>query len=213
MNCGEDKDQKKSQELFSRANTVPEFLALWAKFYSNEICTPGYLDNFIGGEDNPQADDKIGAKFQTITSYGVIAHDFQTNSLEDGQKAYVTAFVPNELAGQIATYINRYPGYIALYRDIEDKFNIKGVYTTYDPEDENVKELSKRTGVLFGTPYTSLDYAGGEEFDSIREWLNKKLKKIINQKNYKIITIIDTMPREAPDRILDMIIYALTDKK
>lgn len=121
-------------------------------------------------------------------------------------------FVPNELADMITEYINRYPGYVSFYQDISDNFNVQGLFVTYDPTEEESANSVKK-GVFFGDPFSRLGYAGGDEFDFITEWLNKKAKKVINKKNFKQVTVVDTIPTAKSDRILDVILFALRDHK
>ena len=201
---------KESKKAFHKVKNLKQFKKLWSKFYTNEICIPTYLDNFVGGEDNPQATIEMGKKFQEIVSYGIIPDDFQTNSLKDTQKAYVDMFVPNNLANVLTSYINRYPGYVAFWQHISNDDSIKGLYVTYDPTEKDT-EMSLKTNVFFGDPYSHLGYGGEGTFESIQEWLNNNAKKHINKNNFKHMVVIDTMFNEKPDRILDIILYALRD--
>ena len=212
MDCSKEKDRNISRDKFNKVKTFQGFIDLWSKFYTNEICIPTYLDNFVGAGDNPDATIEMGKKFQEIVSYGIIPHNFQTNSLEDTQKAYVDMYVPNELASVIAEYINRYPGYVSFWQDIKDEFTLGDLVVTYDPTEEERKNSVKK-GVFFGDPFSRLGYAGQDDFDFISEWLSKKAKKIINKDNFKQVTVIDTIPTAKSDRILDVILYALRDNK
>lgn len=225
MDCTKREDREKSEKMFKEVRTLQEFLKLWRKFYVNEICIPGYYSNFIGAEDNEHADLSMAKKFQKMTKYGVIPVDFQTNSLKNGQRGYVKILIPNDMANNLTEYINRYEGYVAFWNELKDDYVINGLVVTYDPSKEDVK-LNQKTGVLFGDPFSRLGYAGEAEFNFIKEWLslnsessnrsssddlNSDMNKIINVDNFKLLTVIDTMPSQAPDRFLNVVLYALKD--
>lgn len=209
MDCSEQANRDRSREIFLQARTYSEFLNLWSKFYSNEICIPAYFANFIGAEDNKHATRKIGRKFQEITNFGTIPVNFQTNSLKDGQKAYVILLATEQVTEVITEYVNRYPGFIAFYQDTSGESCVNGLYVTYDPDKEQAKKTLK-TGIFFGNPFTHLGTKSNDS-DFIREWLNPILSNIIANENFKEITVIDTIPSEKSDRILDLLLNALRD--
>lgn len=209
MNCEDPKYIAESEKKFKNAKTIKEFLHLWSKFYNNEICIPTYLDVFVGGEDNEQATYEMGRKFQQIVKSGVIPHDFQVND-PTSQKAYVSAFAPSEITSYLTEYINRYPGFVAFYQDIESKDYPRGLYVTYDP-DEAQSVGSRRMGVFMGDAFTDVGSPREEAFDFIDEWLSKPVRKILNKNNYNHLAVVDTQPNAKPDRILDVIINALND--
>ena len=207
--CTDEKDRIKSKNVFKQLKTPESFFNMWGKFYENKICTPGYNANFVGSSDNPQATFNIGKKFKEITSYKIIPHNFQTNSLEKGQKAYVNMFVPYILSRYLPRYINRYPGYVAFFQPIEGYAGPLDLFVTYDATPEEVK-MTKKTGVLFGEETTAIGDDGKETFDFIQEWLNDSVKSKLGK--YMQVTVIDTIPSENQSRILDMILTALKDK-
>lgn len=214
MDCNNPEDYEKSEKIFQKAKTFQEFLKLWQMFYLNRICIPTYVDNFVGAEDNPQADESMARKFVDIVEYGVVPYDFQINSLADGQKAYVLAYVPKETGWLITSYINRYPGYVAFSQSISNDINsnVENLFATYDP-DEDQKDMSQRTGVLFGQPFTQLGLGAKEDMEQIREWLSRPLKKIFNSDYFERIVVLDTNPLEKSDRILNIILNAIQDNK
>lgn len=209
MDCSDQEGHSKSKEIFSRAKTYQEFLNLWSKFYSNEICIPTYFSVFIGAEDNKHATKKMGQKFQEITEHGVIPTNFQTNNLKDGQKAYVNLLATEEVADAITIYINRYPGFVAFYQDTTGESCVTGLFITYDPTKEQTKKTMK-TGVFFGDPFTHLGIKS-DDINFIQEWLNPSMKNVISNENFKEVTIIDAIPTEKADRILDLLLNALRD--
>lgn len=211
MNCQDREYQDKSKELFLRAKTYSDFLKLWSKFYINEICIPTYFSNFIGGEDNPEASKEIGDKFREIVSYGVIPTDFQTNNIKKCQKGYVVLFATEPVADAITAYINRYPGFVSFYQNVEGDNCIENLFVTYDPSKDDIKKTLK-TGVFFGDPFTHLGYKP-EDINFIQEWLSEPLKPIISAENFKHVNIIDTLPSEKSDRILTLLLNSLRDNR
>lgn len=212
MNCDPDtEDRKTSERTFKRIKAPSKFFDAWSKFYVNEICIPTYFGTFVGGTDNPQASFEIGHKFQQITKYGIIPYDFQVNSLEDGQKAYLNMFVPSDLARYLTLYINRYPGYVAYWQYIGDHVGTYDLAVTYQATPAE-KEVTIKNGILLGEDSTWVGNAGSDDFETIQTWLTNRVKKDINVDNYRQVTIIDTLPGERQDRILDVTLTALNDK-
>lgn len=211
MDCKKEKDRINSKNIFMQLKTPEEFFDTWGKFYENKICIPGYISNFIGSSDNPQATFDMGKKFKEITSYKIIPYDFQTNSLESGQKAYINMFVPYNLSRYLPRYINRYPGYVAYSQPILGYSGPLDLIVTYDASSEEAK-MNKKTGILFGEVSTGLGEDGKETFEYIQEWLNDSVKSVFNEDDYMNVTVIDTIPSEKSDRILDLVLTALKDQ-
>jgi len=209
MNCESQEGHTKSKEIFSQAKTYSQFLDLWSKFYINEICIPTYFASFIGDNDNKYATIEMGKKFQTITKYGLIPVNFQTNSLKSGQKAYVNLYATETVSSIITEYINRYPGFVAFYQDVNGESCVNGLFVTYDPDKEQRKKTMK-TGVFFGDPFSHMG-TKSEDIDTIREWLTLPLLNVITNENFKEVIIIDTIPTEKSDRILDLLLNTLKD--
>lgn len=207
MNCESPEDIEKSEKLFMQARTYTQFLDLWSKFYTNEICIPTYLDNFVGGEDNPQATNEMGRKFQRIVGLGVIPIDFQT-TIPGHQKGYVDALCPKDLAGPICEYINRYPGFVAFYKPIDEE--IKYLYVTYEDTEEKLKEYA-RMGVMLGTPYSHVGSPITEPLEFVHDWLSPDLSYVINDRNFVQLIIIDTTFTGPDDKILNVLVNALSD--
>lgn len=212
MDCKDKKVRKLSKKKFHKAKSLEQFLELWSKFYNNEICIPTYYNTFVGAGDNPDATFEVGKKFQDIVKHGIIPTNYQPNSLKDLQKGYINMFVPNELVDYLSTYINRYPGYVAFWNDIADDFVINGLVVTYDP-DEKEREVSQKVGVFMGDPFSMMGYAGGDDYDFIEEWINNNVKEDFNKDTYKYFTVVDTIPTEKPNRIIDIVLIALRDNK
>lgn len=209
MNCSSQADREKSKDIFSQAKTYSQFLDVWSRFYINEICIPFYFDNFIGGEDNKYTTMKMGEKFREITKHGLIPVNFQVNSLKDGQKAYIILFATEAVCNIITEYINRYPGFVAFYQNSKEGNDINGLFVTYDPNKEQAKKTMK-TGVFFGNPFSVVGVSSGQ-LDFIREWLPEPLLNVISNENFREITIIDTIPTEKSDRILNLLLNVLRD--
>jgi len=210
--CDTEKERKKSEKLFKKAETVVEFMEIWSKFYLNEVCIPTYLDKFIGAEDNPEATIELGKKLEEITKRGVLAIDSQVN-IPGNQKGYIYGYIPNKMADLVITNLNRYSGIVAFYSDIRDfrKENInvnEGLFVTYDALSEEI-EKSVVNKKMLGKPYTTLGSSEVESLKFIREWLNDKLSKKIKAKNYKFFTVISPCFDSPPELVFDKLLEVL----
>lgn len=209
LDCEDEKTRYYFKQLFYNVNTFKDFLDLYAQFYENKICIPTYFgifyDNF---GDNPQATKTLGKKFQFITYKGVIVIDSQV-TIPFKQKSYIIAYVPNDMAEPITQELNRYNNIVSFYYDFLPRQNgAEGLYVTYDDYDINqplIHQLHFPTGKAF-TQVGRLDSSPSYSFGS---WLNSHMKKIINEKNFKQLTIIDADFNSSPERIVDILVDVL----
>lgn len=161
-------------------------------FYENEVCTPVYYGVFYDNQygDNKQATYELGQKLKRITMKGIIMVDSQV-TIPYSQKAYIEAYVPNDIVKKITGELNRFNNIIAFYYDLKVKQEGSwGLYVTYDDYKENAL-LRENFGFATGEPYTHVGLQGTGTLNLINRWLNSRMKKIINNKTYSQLVIID----------------------
>lgn len=210
--CDTEKEREISKKIFLGAGKVSEFMDLWSKFYENKICIPTYLSKFVGAEDNPEANENLGLKLKEITRRGFLGVDSQVG-IPGNQKAYLVGFLPESMAETVVVELNRYSGIVAFYSDIRDfhSQNINttgGLYVTYDALDEEIAESDKQKKML-GDPFTHLTMVPVEDFESIREWMSKPVRKKISPDKYKYITIVAPCFDAPPEMIFDRLLEVL----
>jgi hypothetical protein len=207
LDCDDEDTRYQSYLEFYNANTLQQFLFLYAKFYSNQICTPFYFGSFVNSEegDNPQATFELGQKFKQITYKGVLVVNSQV-TMPYQQKAYIISYVPINMAIPLVSELNRYNGIIAFFYNLnEQQRGARGLYVTYD-NDENLNEMFNFTT---GEPYSHVGSVDKTALIYIQKWLNPAMKKIINDKTYYQLTIIDANYNSQETHLVDVLLDVL----
>ncbi len=195
-----------SMSIFKKIKTYDDFKSVWSKYYANEIKLPLYGCNFVNDEDDYTFE--MGKKCQKIIKSGIIITDFIPNNISKGNRGSFMGFLPNQYAKKLSNNINRHPGYVAFFQDIEDKYGVNGLVVSYDPTDEE-SILSSKTLKHHGDPYGNYGYQGEETLDMIKDWLSENSQDIINKHSFKQLTVIDTIPIGKSDKILDVILLEM----
>jgi len=213
-NCDDIETREYMKRQFYNANTIEEFLYLWGLFYENKICLPTYYGLFYGGEynDNPQANYLLGQKFKAITQKGLILTNSQV-TIPYEQKAYIDAFVPKDVAIALVKELNRYNCIVAFFNYLKPLKELKkltnyegarGLYVTYDTYEKD-KELAQEMKFSIGIPFSHAGLIDSNSWLLINQWINPRLKRIINNENYVNLTIIDANFNSDPEYLVDVL--------
>ena len=205
--CDTDAELEISKKIFLSAKTVAGFMDIWSKFYENKVCIPFYYSKFIGAEDNPEATKELGLKFKEISRRGVLADNSQVG-IPGHQKQYITGFMSPRLADVVIPEINRYSGIVAFYGPIVELDTTKGLFVTYDVYPEEQKQGAEKKKML-GDPYSVLSGPDVSNWNSIRGWMSKPVKK--KTKDYVYFTITSPCFDVPSEYIFDKLLEVLRE--
>ena len=200
-------DREQSREAFGKATSWQEFLELWSKFYSNEICIPAYHGNFIDEKgDNGQANEVLGKIFQDITRNDLICVDSQV-SVKGEQKAYCVGYTFHHIAKPLFIELNRYEGISAILLDLnatKSEYSPFFPFVTYSDWNQDRKRHDAGNRML-GNAYTHLGIGFENDTDDITEWLNDDMKETIEQSNMCQLLIWDANTSSAEFHLFEVV--------
>lgn len=80
----------------------------------------------------------------------------------------------------------------------------KGLYVTYDTYEKD-KKLAQEIKFPIGSPYSHNGLIDSNSWLLINQWINPRLKRIINNENYVDLTIIDAHFNSEPEYLVDVL--------
>jgi hypothetical protein len=205
-------DRKRSEMEFRKVDNLQGFFDLWAKFYTNEVCTPGYQRSFLGDESNTLVDMELAKRIAKLTSEKhLLIVDSQEASISHEQRQYIEMIVTTDsYAKFLCTELNRHSGIVAYHSkaffsaDLKEMIEVNGrddplkhLYVTYNGDPSSDKTFQ-------GEPYTHSPLGRPDSAYFIATWLNKEFLEKWSKLGWNYVVIIDTI-HSNKGRCLDLL--------
>jgi hypothetical protein len=102
--------------------------------------------------------------------------------------------------------LNRYNNIISFFFNLNERLEgARGLFVIYD-SDEN---LDKMLNFPSGKPFSHVGSQDRSVMIYLKKWLNPQMKKIINEKNYCQLTIVDVNFNSKETHIVDVLLEVL----